>query len=298
MDSTKMTLRASETAVTHPFSRLEGFFANSAISISAEHDFDESEVFSNEGFELDSAIIKVNVADDFGQSLDLDEKDALVSFVQSNRFDREYLCHFTKHVSEVNGLEIPLAEFVQERRTIESNRYHLILHQMHQKPGERFKVYCRKTFSGRGSSIHKTFPRVWMTPEQFRAQGLDGNTPWYIQWRGSDLELPLDKLVVLGLNKKYEVRLMKMLTHQDDSATRALFAAEVFTSVLTPVLKKGLGDENYRAEAVAQALAVFAEHGVSTEALEHKLGGFEFDSFVAGWCKRFVRIDEELGATA
>ena len=259
MSVNRKTYRASERQVTHPHGRLEDFFSACGIAISAQHDFDSRETFANEDFDLASAAIKICVTKEAIGSLSFEATDALISFVQTNRASRESICHLSLPLNEINNRELRLADYINATGQVEANRYSLILHRQHSDLAEKYKAYSRKSFRGRGTSLNKEFPRAWMSPDEFRAMGLDGNTLWHVRWQAVDLDQPLHQLVLLCLNKKHELSLLKLLSSPDHAVLRALFAAEVLTAVLEPVLRKGFSEGLEDLEAVNHAISIFTD---------------------------------------
>ncbi len=275
---------------------MEGFFSECGIAISSQHDFDPQETFENEDFDLSSAAIKVCVTEEAIKSLVFEANDALISFVHTNRATRESICHLSLPLSDINNKELRISDYIKTIGQLESNRYSLILHRRHTSVAEKYKAYSRKSFRGRGTSLNKEFPRAWMSPDEFRAMGLDGDTAWYIKWQNVDLDQPLHELVLLCLNKKHELSLLKMLNSSDQRMPRALFTAEVFAAVLTPVLRKGLSEGLENWEAVDQAISIFKNQlNVPSSQLLDKCSELEFDSYIASWCKVLAGVADDLG---
>ena len=296
MSAQRRTYKATEREVTHPRGRLDDFFSGCGIAISSQHDFDPQETFSNEDFDLSSAAIKVCVTDKAIESLVFEPDDALISLTQTNRASRKSICYLSLPLSEINNTELRLSDYTTTAGQLEGNRYSLILHRRHSNIAEKYRTYSRKSFRGRGTSLNKEFPRAWLSPDEFRAMGLDGGTLWHINWKAVDLDQPMHNLVLLCLNKKHELSLLKMLNSPDHTMLRSLFTAEVMAAVLTPILRKGFSEGLENLEAVDQAISIFKNQlGVPSSELQEKSSDIGFDSYIASWCKVLAGVADDLG---
>ena len=290
------TYRASERAITHPFKKVEGFFSKSALSISENHDFDESETFLNSDFDLETAVLKIQVAEEDIGDLGFDAVKARVSCLQVNSAARTSKVIASAELTSLNRKEIKLIDVVDESLPADSNTYQLLLHKEDEDLRERRKIFSRKIFRGRGSSVSKDFPKRWVTPSQLRELGVDGDTPWFLQWVSESYENTLDKLVVLCLNKNYEVHIKRLDSNEHQMLARQLWLSEIYSSILVPVLRKGLEGDLLDQEAVKQCTQLLKDGvGVEVDELHLQIRKSEFESYISACCKKLVGIKDSFG---
>ena len=212
--TTKLLWRASKTDASKPFLTVDDALSEICFRLNAEAQFEDREVHIVEqaGTEAIKPELLINITEEALDSVRAAVTTPALVVLTRDRNLLRMECVAQFHLN--TEIENKTLRVTLDRQHLTGNAsvdiVVAVVDQAAQSPIEKARLYARKTFKLRAITSTPNIPKKVVTDDDLESIGLDGRTPWHINWRSTDVNKPLSELAELWINETYEVHFREL----------------------------------------------------------------------------------------